>query len=139
MDTPVPETPDQPLAPVQAFSSQTEDDQQPNSGRQTQSMDQLDTIGPPLKTAGQKSKKSRQTSNMTKSASNLDDLDNLLDGISTSSMKKKSKGRDKDAFQFFSRGAKSKLRQVTEIVSNTFVVGSVSEMIPYHKYHSIKY
>ena len=119
MDTPVPETPDQPLAPVQAFSTQIEDDQHPESGRQTQSMDQLDTIDRPSKTNGQKSKRTgRQSSNMTKSASNLDDLDNLLDGISTSSMKKKSKGRDKDAFEFFSRGAKSKLRQVTEIISH---------------------
>ena len=137
----MPETPDQPLAPVQAFSTQIEDDQQqPDSGRQSQSMDQLDTLDRPSKTHGQKSKKGgRQSSNMTKSASNLDDLDNLLDGISTSSMKKKSKGRDKDAFEFFSRGAKSKLRQVTEIITNTFLVGNACQMIPYHKYHSIPF
>ena len=54
---------------------------------------------------------------MTKSAGNLDDLDNLLDNISSSSMKKKAKGRDKDAFELFSRRSKSKLRQVIAVVA----------------------
>ena len=116
LDTPVPDTPDEPLAPVQAFPFP-----KPRSkNAQSASMDQLNDVeSVSNKLRKQTSKGKRKPAKKTQSVGNLDDLDNLLDTIAkTPTPKKKDRTRrrdDRSAFDLLTRDAKDDLRSTASI------------------------
>ncbi|ELT95082.1 hypothetical protein CAPTEDRAFT_202967 [Capitella teleta] len=116
MDTPVPETPDVPLAPMPAFfpSSPTKLLEPQRLAKSQDHINRNDATPSPKPLSKVKKSKTSKSGRKTKSAAaNLDDLDSLLDTISTSSSMKRSKKKETDttvdAFDLFSKDFKEEL------------------------------
>ena len=133
LDTPVPDTPDMPLAPVPLF-------QFPMSNTRTvQSMENLSTPLQPKLILKKPSPKLRRD-NKARSMSTLDDLDSLLETIKITNKPKTHRRRkeDTEAFDCFSRECKDELiEEVEDIIQedddeeeNEFCDASPTTLIP---------
>ena len=114
LDTPVPDTPDMPLAPVPLFEFPSPTS--PNS-RNVQSMENLSTPLLPTVILRKPSPKLRR-STKAKSMCNLDDLDSLLETISITNKPKTHRRRkdDAEAFDLLNKEFKEELIEEAEDV-----------------------